>query len=232
MEIILRPPGALTPHPSNPRRHSAEQKEQLFASVSRFGWTVPVIIDEDQVILAGHGRWEMAVENGFETIPTITINDLTEEEKRAYLIADNKLSENANWDIPQLLSELEFLASHAIEADTLGFSDADILGYQSTIDDVGFVDPEYTPPRRFSQIESMTEPTQLQEGSDPTGGPSLEYAATLVPFSVMLPVDDRERVYAVLNQIRGDDRTMAEALMVVIDSFDSGSCVEDHGDGE
>jgi ParB-like chromosome segregation protein Spo0J len=227
MAVVWRSVDDLSPHPNNPRTHSDEQLEQLFASISRFGWTVPLIVDEDLTILAGHGRLEMAERNGIKKVPTIQVTGLTNEEKRAYLIADNRLSENADWDIPQLLAEIDFLSEHAIEADTLGFSDADILSYHSAIDDTGFVEPVAPPsapalssPPESGQrerIESSTDPTQLQ--SDPRT--QSEVAATLVPFSLMLPTDDRERAYAVLDRARGDSLTMAEALMVVIDAFDA-----------
>jgi hypothetical protein len=224
MAVVWRSTGDLEPHPSNPRIHSDNQIEQLFASVSRFGWTVPLIVDEDLTILAGHGRWDMANRNKIQKVPTIQVVGLSEEEKRAYLIADNRLSENSDWDIPQLLAEIDFLSDHAIEADTLGFSDADILSYHSAIDDTGFTEPVAPPsvPAPSSplaesgqRIESSTDPTQLQ--ADPR--PASEVAATLVPFSLMLTVEQREQVYAVLNRIRGDEGTMADALMVVVEAF-------------
>lgn len=227
MAVVWRSTGDLSPHPQNPRTHSDAQLEQLFASIQRFGWTCPLIVDEDLTVLAGHGRLQMADLNRIEQVPTIQIVGLSEEEKRAYLIADNRLSENADWDIPALLGELEWLAGHAIEADTIGFSDADVLAMHASVDDVG----EFPAPdeRGFGgRIQSATEPTQLQQNAgdyvgavETAGGPSADVAATLVPFSLMLPVDDRERVYAVLNRLRGDAGTMADALMLVIDAYDA-----------
>ena len=233
-EIVFRSPEDLSPHPNNPRTHSPDQKEQLRSSVSRFGWVSPLVVDEDLTILAGHGRWEMAVDNHMEEVPTLQVLGLTDEEKRAYIIADNRLSENADWDIPMLMSELEWLSGHAIESDTLGFSDADILGFHSQVDDTGFSDPEQSTSNhggRAPRIESTTEPTQLQPDDSPyvrqtdtLGGPSADVAETLVPFSLMLPLEDRERVFAVLNHVRGEgNMSLAEALMVVVDSFDAQS---------
>jgi hypothetical protein len=227
---------SLSPHPQNPRRHSDTQLEQLWASYSRFGWTVPLIVDEDGTILAGHGRWEMAMRNSIGEVPTIIKAGLTAEEKRAYLIADNKLSANSDWDIPLLMAEIEFLSAANIEPDTLGFTDADLLGYQSMIDDVMMPPAELAPEQasfrgRPRTIESSTEPTQLQEDDssyerpqETPGGPSYETAANLVPFSVMMPADDRERLFAAINavkEIEGEQTTTAEALVTIIAAFEN-----------
>jgi hypothetical protein len=237
MAVVWRSTGDLSPHPHNPRTHNEAQIEQLFSSVQRFGWTCPLIVDEDLTILAGHGRWQMADLNNIQMVPTIQVLGLSDEEKRAYLIADNRLSENADWDIPALLGELDWLSGHAIEADMLGFSDADMLAMHASIDDAGdFSDPDPAP-RGGGRITSSTEPTQLQEDADgytrpveTAGGPSVDVAATLVPFSLMMPLADRERVIAVLNGIRGDG-TMADALMLVINAsgFEPDERTDDDG---
>jgi hypothetical protein len=212
------------PYEFNARTHSPAQIDQIVDSIRRFGWTNPVLIDESNRLIAGHGRLEAAHVLGFDKVPAIRIDGLSDDERRALLLADNKISENAGWDYSRLIGELEYLGSVAIEADTLGFSDADILGYHSTIDDTGFTEPSELPQTRSStdsptRIESNTEPTQVQQPE--ILHPGAETAATLVPFSLMLPVDDRERVFEVLNRVRGEDRSMAEALMVVIDAFDA-----------
>jgi hypothetical protein len=235
----------LHPHPNNPRVHSPEQLEQLFASVSRFGWTAPIIIDEDQTILAGHGRWQMCRANQIHHVPTITVTGLTAEEKRAYLIADNKLTENGQWDVPMLVSELDFLRTANFESDTLGFTDADLIGLSAQIDDADFPEDAGTHApggRPGRSIESETEPTCLQGEGNPNarydedaltpGGPSADVAATLVPFSVMLPADDRETLFEVLNFIKGDDATIttAMAVMALIDSFNERRAEEEQDD--
>lgn len=239
MAVVWSVTEDLSPHPNNPRIHSDHQLEQLYASIARFGWVCPIIVDEDLTILAGHGRWQMAVKNNISPVPTIQITGLSESEKRAYLLADNRLSENAEWDVERLLSEIDYLSGAAIEADTLGFSDADILSYQSMIDDTGFTEPVDAPSppanvassvasgERSAPIESSTEPTQIQR---PDLHPGAEQ--TLVPFSLMLPVEDRERVYAVLNRVRGDDLSMAEALMLVVDAFDADAGQESESEHE
>ena len=158
-------PGALTPHPNNPRRHTTLQKSQIKESIDRFGWTVPIIVDEDKTILAGHGRHEVATEQEFESIPIIVISGLSDVDKRAYVLADNRLSENAHWDIPGLLEELEFIGASGLEPELIGFMDDDILGFNSMVDDTDF--PTHIPEEPVTKIESNTEPTMLQGDGAP-----------------------------------------------------------------
>lgn len=89
---LLRPSGG------NPRTHSRRQKEQLARAIQRFGFTVPVVVDEEGAILAGHARVEVARMLDMVEVPTIQLADMSQADKRAYVIADNKLAENAGWD--------------------------------------------------------------------------------------------------------------------------------------
>ena len=97
-QIIDRPPGDLKPWPGNPRTHSDKQLVKLKASIQTFGFTAPVLVDEAGVILSGHGRVQAAKELGLATIPTRVMTGLSEVKKRAYVIADNKISQLSGWD--------------------------------------------------------------------------------------------------------------------------------------
>jgi ParB-like chromosome segregation protein Spo0J len=101
----------------NPRTHSKKQVRQIADSIRQFGFTNPVLLDEDDVILAGHGRLAAAKLLGFATVPTIRLSDLSEAEKRAYALADNKLAENAGWDSNLLAIELQYLVELDSEFD-------------------------------------------------------------------------------------------------------------------
>ena len=90
----------LVPAERNARTHSQEQIKQLVASIQAFGWTNPILIDEDHAIIAGHGRLEAARLAGLSDVPTITLTGLSAAQKRALAIADNKLALNAGWDEP------------------------------------------------------------------------------------------------------------------------------------
>ena len=107
---------ALQPDARNPRTHSKRQIRQIADSIRAFGFTNPILVDEKGSVMAGHGRLEAAKLLGIRQVPTIRIGDLTEAQKRAYVIADNKLAENAGWDSELLTEELRFLTDL-----TLGF---------------------------------------------------------------------------------------------------------------
>ena len=99
----------LIPYVRNSRTHSPEQIKQLRASLREFGFVSPAVIDEKHNILVGHGRIEAARLEGLREVPCVYVEDLTEAQKRAYIIADNKLSENAGWDTEMLTVELNDL---------------------------------------------------------------------------------------------------------------------------
>ncbi len=104
----------LKPYARNPRTHSKKQIKQIADSIQTFGWTNPILIDRDGGVIAGHGRLEAAKLLGLDQVPTIRLEDLSEAQKRAYVIADNKLAENAGWDRDLLGLELQGL----LELDT------------------------------------------------------------------------------------------------------------------
>ena len=116
----------LNPYPRNARTHSEEQINQVVASIKEFGWTTPIIIDEKKVILAGHARWYAAQCLEMKQVPCIAIPGLSQAQKRAYVIVDNKLSENAGWNEDVLKSELLELQNLNFDMDLLAFDDADL----------------------------------------------------------------------------------------------------------
>jgi len=112
----------LTPHPKNVRRHSPEQLLEIRASMREFGWTQPILIDEANTILAGHGRREAGLAEGFDEVDVRVARGLSEEQKRAYVLADNQLALNATWDETGLRLELGELHGLGFDIGTLGFS--------------------------------------------------------------------------------------------------------------
>jgi DNA modification methylase len=115
----------LKPYPRNARRHSKGQIKQIAKSIETFGFTNPVLTGSGGQILAGHGRVEAARLLGMETVPTIPLAHLTEAEKRAYVLADNKLALNANWDQDMLAIELQGLIGLEFDVELTGFSIAE-----------------------------------------------------------------------------------------------------------
>jgi hypothetical protein len=110
LAIVWKPTASLTPHARNARTHGAAQVAQIAASIKSFGWTNPVLVDTSGNIIAGHGRVLAAAQLGMSDVPTITLPDMTEERKRAYMLADNKLALNAGWNEELLREEIKVLA--------------------------------------------------------------------------------------------------------------------------
>jgi ParB-like chromosome segregation protein Spo0J len=124
--IELRSVASLRPHAGNARRHSKKQIGQIADSIRRFGFTNPVLISDDGDIVAGHGRTLAAQQLGMTSIPTLRLSHLTPTERRAYVLADNKLALNAGWDADLLAVELQGLIDLDFEVDLTGFSIAEI----------------------------------------------------------------------------------------------------------
>ena len=125
-QIILQPVEALIPYARNSRTHSDEQVAQIAASIREFGFTNPVLVDDDGGIVAGHGRVMAARQIGMTAVPTINVGWLSEQQRRAYVIADNQLAMNAGWDESVLAQEVAWLQDHQFNTDLLGFN-ADYL---------------------------------------------------------------------------------------------------------
>lgn len=105
LKIVYRPLQELSPYAHNARTHSPEQVAQLVESIKQFGWTNPVLIDEKGEIIAGHGRVMAAEMLKMDSVPVIVLSGLTDEQKKAYRLADNRLPMNAGWD-EDLLTQL------------------------------------------------------------------------------------------------------------------------------
>ena len=116
-QIEYRAVKDLKPYANNPRTHSPKQIRQIADSIRRFGWTNPVLIDGSDGVIAGHGRLEAAKFLDMSVVPTLRFAHMSEAEKRAYIIADNRLAERAGWDDDLLAIELRDLASLDLDFD-------------------------------------------------------------------------------------------------------------------
>jgi len=158
--IVPRPPGELKPWPSNPRTHSDKQLVKLKASIQKFGFTAPVLVDESGTILSGHGRVLAAQELGLTSIPTRVISGLTPAKKRAYVIADNKLAQLSTWDAGLLKTELEILMQEDFDIEVTGFSTAEIdIMFDASVDSSGS-DPDDLQPEDIAP-EVVSRPGDL-----------------------------------------------------------------------
>jgi ParB-like chromosome segregation protein Spo0J len=143
-EISLRQVAALVPYARNSRTHSDAQVAQIAASIREFGWTNPVLIDGADGIIAGHGRLLAARKLGLTEVPCIVLDHLSETQKRALVIADNKLALNAGWDSEMLGLELQELAAEDFDMGLVGFTDDELAALLAEKTE-GLTDPDETP---------------------------------------------------------------------------------------
>jgi len=120
-EIVFRAPGTLTPYTNNSRMHSEAQIQQVAASIERYGFNNPILLDEEDVIVAGHARLAAAQLLNLPQVPCVVLGHLTPAERRAYLIADNKIALNSTWDDSVLKAELESLLEEGFDITDMGY---------------------------------------------------------------------------------------------------------------
>src|SRR4051795_1992790 len=134
----------LIPYARNARTHSAAQVDQIAASIKEWGWTNPILVAEDNTLIAGHGRVLAARKLRISEVPVMVAAGWTEAQKKAYAIADNKLTLNGGWDDELLGLELDELEVLGFDLDLIGFSDEEraVLAARSTD---GLTDPDVVP---------------------------------------------------------------------------------------
>lgn len=160
LKIEYRNPGSLTPYANNARKHPKAQIKQIAASIKAFGWVNPLIIDCDGGVLCGHGRLEAALLLGCTQVPTITLEQLSDADRRAYIIADNAIAEKSGWTTSTLSSELSGLAAIGYELELTGLDEIKIEALLSfgneddglNDDDVELPDEEPVPVSRLGDV--------------------------------------------------------------------------------
>lgn len=137
---------ALIPYAKNSRTHDDAQVAQIAASIKEFGWTNPILVDGDKGIIAGHGRLMAARKLGMTKVPVIELKDMTEAQKKAYVIADNKLAMNAGWDNEFLTLELKDLEEEGFDLSLTGFDDKELDALLNVIEGTeGLTDEDDVP---------------------------------------------------------------------------------------
>lgn len=172
LQIEQRPTEQLVPYVRNARTHSAEQVAQIAASIAEFGFVNPILIGEDDVIVAGHGRLLAAQELGLSEVPVIVLDHLSEAQRRALVIADNRLAENAGWDQTMLRAELAALREDEFDLDLLGFDESEL---DEILDGFGADGAEF----------GGSEPVDGEASSRPSTPGALSDRFGVPPFSVL-----------------------------------------------
>jgi ParB-like chromosome segregation protein Spo0J len=142
----------LIPYARNSRTHSDEQVAQVAASIREFGFTNPVLVDAESTIIAGHARVMAARKLEMTEVPCIRLTHLTETQKRAYIIADNKLALNAGWDSELLRLELDDLRAADFDLDLIGFDETELDGIAADEEQPFFPDPQYRETKTVFQV--------------------------------------------------------------------------------
>lgn len=179
----------LVPYDRNSRLHGPGQIAQLAASIKEFGFTSPVIVDETNTILAGEGRVQAARHLGLQTVPCIVVNDLTKDQKAAYVIADNRIALTSEWDEAVLAEELARLTEIGFDLSATGFSDFDLQKLADDLQVVPLPDDTFRPPAvapaSVAVRHPITRPMQLPPAKDWSGMPEFEQE-DLRPFKTVL----------------------------------------------
>jgi DNA modification methylase len=135
----------LIPYANNARTHTEADLAKIAASIAKWGWTMPVLADEDGVLIAGHLRISAAVRLGFDSVPVVIARGWSEEEKRAYRVADNELAARANWDDDLLHTELQELDFAGFDLDLIGFDPDRLAAILAGLGSSGLTDPDSVP---------------------------------------------------------------------------------------
>jgi DNA modification methylase len=144
LKVIYLPTTSLKPHPQNPRVHSDKQVHQIAQSIETFGFNVPILVDDRQNVVAGHGRLLAAQKLGWRTVPVIELSHLSESQYKAFLIADNRLTENSSWDEQLLGEQLKVLSELELDFDleVIGFETAEIDVLIDGLETISAPDPD------------------------------------------------------------------------------------------
>ena len=161
LKIESLPIDVLVPYIRNARTHSDEQVAQIAASIKEFGFTNPVLIDQDGGIIAGHGRVMAARKLSLEAVPCIRLSHLTPTQRRAYILADNKLALNSGWDMDMLKIEFDELEAYGFDLELTGFSLDEISAF--TIDEIGMPELPSGDKEPFQQITFTLHDDQAEQ---------------------------------------------------------------------
>lgn len=160
-QIVMKSPAELKPRKNNARTHSKKQINQIANSIKEFGFLNPILIDGDNYIIAGHGRLEGAKAAGLASIPTLRVDHLSPAQLRAYVIADNRVAENAGWDREILALELNELQLEGLDGALMGFNPAEIEALFAEFKVIGDQNADEAQPPADRAIPAISRPGDL-----------------------------------------------------------------------
>ena len=205
-EIVQKHIADIIPYERNPRNHPESQIDKLANSISQWGFTVPILIDEEGTVIAGHGRLYAAQKLGFDLVPAIITEGWTEEQKRAYVIADNKLQEGSDWNLQVMASELRDLLDVGFDINLAGVSETEFHVFSGTESSNEFKF-DYQPKLLSDEIEAAPR-KKTDEG--------------FVEFALVMREESKIMLLSKLNEIKELHQLESneDALMVLVASYD------------
>ena len=211
-KVVLWPIGKIKPYAKNAKIHTAEQVADLAKSISKFGWTSPIVVDVDGVIIAGHGRYAAAQLLGLVTVPLIHRDDLTKAEANALRLADNRVASTL-YDTEMIQIELLDLAESGFDMSVIGFSDKELAFMTEDMDALNS--------DVFVEDVGAAVETQKAENVEAVKAVDEQTASTGEAFGFKkLTVAQTRRVQVFMGRIEAETKTSgAAALMAFFDEF-------------
>lgn len=233
LKVVYRNVSELIPYARNARTHSDEQIARIASSIKEFGWTNPILIDGENGIIAGHGRVLAARKLGLEKVPTIELSGLTEAQKRAYIIADNRLALDAGWDEEMLKLEFAELEKEGFELSKTGFSDEEIDEMMADLDrevdgveDIETPEPPKNPKTKRGEIWILGthrlmcgDSTSVEDVKEVMGGGLADLWLTDPPYNVAYQGKTKDALTIQNDEM--DDESFRRFLVSAYDAADS-----------
>lgn len=224
MQIIWKPLADVTRYANNPR-NNARAVEKVAASIREYGWQQPIVVDTDHVIIAGDTRYQAAQLLGLDEVPVVVAANLSPEKVRAYRLADNKTGEFATWDDAKLADELAALMDEVGSIDLTGFAAAEyealamqaqaaLAELEEELAPAPAPQPQPTAPTADAGTDPDTDDDHMPEDDDDAAPAPV---AAMVPFNLLLKVDDRQAVYDAIAAAKAKHsvETSADALAII-----------------
>lgn len=165
-QVVYQDISQIHPYENNPRNNEAAI-EPVSQSIKRFGFRVPILIDRKGTIIAGHTRYEAAKRLGMDKVPCIRVDDLTDEQIRAYRIADNKVAEASSWNDDILRAEMDALKALDVDLTDTGFSEVELDGLLLEVEDADFEEFFTEPVQQPLKVADAGQNTETQQSTQP-----------------------------------------------------------------
>jgi hypothetical protein len=224
-DVARKSVDAIIPYTNNPKEHPDEQVQKIASSIKNYGWDQPIVVDGENEIIKGHGRLQAAQLLGLEEVPVITRTDLSDAEKRASRIADNKTAESA-WDDELLTTELDMIQDDFMEIE-LGFDDGEIDDLMTAVEDRSFLDetpssmgepdgdtPSDTANREPQDEEGTAETSNASDSEASSFDSGSINASTFVELTFSVTPEERTYINEVLSST-GAERRRDQLLEVM-----------------